>query len=203
MKRILVPSALVILGAVACQDNLVEPTFTLDTAELPTVTAAAPSGMNGVVARITGSGHYVTPPVGVDPGKWRVFTMHARKMADGSVSGSFTRVVHAQGMAPEKASGAITCFTVVGNKAWIGGYLNEEGHPDIAWQVMDNGQGKWADPDQMGLQFDESFGFPAGFAQDFCDDTPEELYFPIFDLNVVLADILADVESGNIQIEVK
>ena len=203
MKRIVIPCVLLALGILACQDNMVEPTITPEASQMPTVTAAAPSGMNGVVEMITGSGHYVTPPVGVDPGNNRVFTMHAQKMADGTVTGSFIRMVHSQGMAPEKATGTITCFTIVGNTAWIGGFVNEEGQPDIAWQVVDNGEGKWADPDQVGLQFDESFGFPSGFAQDFCDNTPDELFFPIFGISVPLSDILVDVEGGNIQIKMK
>jgi len=157
------------------------------------------------VEQITGSGHYVTPAIGLQPDKWRVFTMNARKMADGTVEGSFYRVVHSKGAAPERASGTITCFTIVGNIAWIGGHTDGADGADIAWQVADNGEGKGAPADEVGLQFDAaSFPIlPVGFARDFCEDTPEGLdfgdpygYVPLFAIRV-------PVEDGNIQIRVK
>jgi hypothetical protein len=160
--------------------------------------------MAGVVERISGSGHYVTPAVGLQPDKWRVFTMNARKMADGTVEGSFHRVVHSKGSAPEKASGTITCFTIVGNTAWIGGHQDGADPPDIAWQVVDNGEGKGAPPDQVGLQFSAvDFPFPAGFAQDFCEEAPEGMDFGPPYGYLPLAVILTPVEAGNIQIWAK
>lgn len=168
------------------------------------MTAYAPAAMNGVVEEITGSGHYTTPDVGLQPGNRRVFTLHAKKMADGTVEGSFHRVVHSQGAAPEKASGTITCFTIIGNVAWIGGHLDGADPPDVAWQVVDNGAGQGAPPDKVGLQFDAvSFPFPAGFAQDFCADTPEEMDFGEGYGTLPLSVILVPVEDGNIQIRVK
>jgi len=205
MKRALVPAAFLSLLILACQDDLVEPSLTPDGPELATVTAADPGGMKGVVEMITGSGHYVTGDNALDPGLFRAFTMHAQKMADGTVTGSFNRIAHEKGMAPEKATGTITCFTVVDNVAWIGGILDGPEHFEIAWQVMDNGEGGAADPDRIGLQFDTGT-FPIlgeGFAQDFCEQTPEGLdfgdpygYLPLFVL-------LSDIEGGNIQIKVK
>jgi len=67
------------------------------------------------------------------------------------------------------------------------------------------GRSRTTAPDEVGLQFDAvSFpSLPAGFAQDFCEDTPEGLdfgdpygYVPLFAIRV-------PVEDGNIQIRVK
>lgn len=205
MKRVLIPCVLLALGTLACQDTTAPSPLASDAPELTTVTAASPSGMKGVVEMISGSGHYVTPAIGLQPDKWRVFTMHAQKTADGNVTGSFNRIVHSQGMEPERASGTITCFTVDGTTAWIGGYLDGPDHFEVAWQVVDNGEGKWADPDQVGLQFHtESFPILGeGFIQDFCEQTPEGLDFgPPYNY-VPLFALLSDVEGGNIQIKVK
>lgn len=205
MERPLIPLALFALGALACADNIADLPLAPDSPELATVTASAPAATNGVVEQITGSGHYVTPAIGLQPDRWRVFTMSARKMADGTVEGSFNRVVHVKGSAPERESGIITCFTIVGDIAWIGGHTDGADGAEIAWQVMDNGEGEGAPADEVGLQFGPaSFPIlPAGFAQDFCEDTPEGLdfgdpygYVPLFAIRV-------PVEDGNIQIWVK
>jgi len=197
--------AAVFFVAAACTDNLTQPTTSPDASTLPTVTSADPVAAVGVVERITGSGHYVTPGIGANPDTWRVFTMEALKMADGTVSGSFTRLTHDKGEAPEKATGTITCFTVIGNVAWIGGHLDGADPPDIAWQVADNGEGRLASDDEVGLQFGP-FLFPdvleAGFAQDFCEETPDAIDFgPPYGV-LPLFVIRAPVEAGNIQIDV-
>jgi len=205
MRRAWVPFVFVFLGILACQDSGVESPLAPDARDVVPTIASEPAAMAGVVERISGSGHYVTPAVGLQPDKWRVFTMNARKMADGTVEGSFHRVVHSKGSAPEKASGTITCFTIVGNLAWIGGVLDGADGAEIAWQVMDNGEGKGAPTDEVGLQFDAaSFpSLPAGFAQDFCEDTPEGLDFGDPYGYVPLFAIRTPVEAGNIQIWVK
>lgn len=205
MRRLRFLVTLMFLGTLACQDTGFESPLAPDTPELAPVTASAPAAMAGVVEQITGSGHYVTPAVGLQPDKWRVFTMNARKMADGTVEGSFHRVVHSKGSAPEKANGTINCFTIVGNLAWIGGHLDGDDGPEIAWQVLDNGEGEGALVDEVGLQFDAvSFpSLPAGFAQDFCENTPEGLDFGDPYGYVPLFAILTPVEAGNIQIWVK
>lgn len=205
MRRYMVPLTLVFLGILACQDSGVESPLAPDTKDIVPTIASEPAAMAGVVEQINGSGHYVTPANALQPDRWRVFTMSARKMADGTVEGSFNRVVHVKGSAPERESGIITCFTIVGNIAWIGGHTDGADGSEVAWQVMDNGEGKEAPADEVGLQFGPaSFPIlPVGFAQDFCDDTPAGLdfgdpygYVPLFAIRV-------PVEDGNIQIRVK
>jgi len=197
--------AAVFFGAAACTDTPTQPISSQDFSPIATVASAEPAGISGVVERITGSGHYVTPGIGVDPDTWRVFTMEALRMADGTVRGSFTRLTHRKGGPPEKARGTITCFTVIGNVAWVGGHLDGAEPPDIAWQVVDNGEGSLASADEVGLQFGP-FLFPdvfeAGSAQDFCEETPDAIDFgppygvlPLFLLSV-------PVEAGNIQIDI-
>jgi hypothetical protein len=158
-------------------------------------------GAGPVVEMVTGSGHFV-PNVGVNAGLWRTFSMTARKYADGSVSGTYNRVAHLEEGGVAKGHGTVMCFTIVGNKTWIGGMDPDANPPDVAWQVVDNGEGVGADPDQAGLQIGAAdFGFPAGFAQDFCDEQPEELDFgPPFGVTPLWV-ILFDVEGGNIQIK--
>lgn len=190
--------------AFACADTPTNPTPLADNAVVTPGVLAASAAANPVVQRITGSGHYTSPPVSTSPGARRVFTMNALKMADGTVKGNFTRVLHVPGEAADKASGTITCFTVIDNVAWIGGHLDGEDPPDVVWQVVDNGQGRQADPDEVGLQFGP-FLFPtlfgAGFAEDFCNDTPVALDFgPPYNV-LPLSFLRTVVEDGNIQIK--
>jgi hypothetical protein len=184
--------------AFACNDGVVfDPNGNLS------LDPVAASSAGAVVEMVTGSGHFTTPPLSVNPGRWRTFSMTARRYADGSVKGRFQRVIHFEDGA-EAVRGVITCFTIIGNKAWIGGSVAANFPPDIAWQVVDNGEGAGDPPDRNGLQLPAStFGFPAGFAQDFCESTPDELNFgPPFGV-VPLSAILNAIESGNIQIRVK
>jgi hypothetical protein len=169
-----------------------------------TVIANASSERGPVIASVTGSGHFTTRPPALSPGLWRTFTLTARKYADGSVDGTFTRVEHLADGGVRTLHGAVSCFTIVGNTAWIG-WSNPGGTPsDVAWQVVDNGEGAGDPPDQVGLQLDAAtFGFPAGFAHDFCADTPNALDFgPRFGV-VPLSALLTDIEAGNVQIRVE
>jgi len=185
--------ALFPLLVVACSDQ--EPVAP-DTS--PLFSAAGP-----VVQTVTGSGHFNTPPTALIPG-WRTFTMTARKYADGTVSGSFNRVTHPEDGEVTKGHGPITCFSIGedGKTVWIGGEIPGAEPPDIVWQVVDNGEGAGADPDQVGLQLDAAFwGRPAGFAQSFCDEMPEYFDFGPFGGVAPLSAILHDIEAGNIQVK--
>jgi hypothetical protein len=187
--------------ALACNDGaIVQPDTNLQPGQdAPGI--AASSHSNGVVASVTGSGHFTTAPPAFNPGLWRTFALTARKYADGSVKGSFNRITHFADGGVEHERGRITCFTIVGNTAWIGGMVPGETPPDVAWQVVDNGQGAAADPDQNGLQLAAAtFGWPAGFAQEFCNTTPTELDFGSFGGVLPLSLVLFDIEAGNIQI---
>ena len=203
MKKILgIFLSITVVGLTACSDTVTQPN------PMTGLVVPAPplADANPVVQKITGSGHYTSPPVSLAPGRRRVFTMHAQKMADGTVKGSYTLVLHVPGEAPEKARGTITCFTVIDNVAWVGGHQDGDDPPDIVWQVVDNGQGKQAEPDEIGLSFGP-FNFPtlfeAGFAQDFCDQHPDELDFgPPYGL-FPMSGLRTPVEAGNITIEVR
>ena len=138
-----------------------------------------------VVQSVTGSGSFVAPE-----GDWRTFSFTARKYADGSVDGQWQRIRRQPGNAKEsKSHGIITCFTIDGNKAWLGGYATSglwSTPPDneTGWRVVDNGQGKNAPPDQMSLEY---VGASEGFADYYCSETPDD-------------PDLYDIESGNIQV---
>jgi hypothetical protein len=168
------------------------------------ISAAEPASRGKVVESITGSGHFTTAWPAVIPDQWRTFSMNARKYADGSVDGSYQMVTHATSGENTKAHGVITCFTVIGDKAWVGGYQPSAPAPnDVVWQVVDNGQGVNSTPDQMGLQIVAStFGMEPGLTDYFCSETPEVLVFPgLGPMPLFMA--LFDVESGNVQVKVK
>ena len=165
------------------------------------------SGPGPVVESATGSGQYLwvpeEPPVAV-----RNFAFSAKKHEDGSVTGHAVFVRHDRAYPgddpPEpsrsswnKGNAEITCMTVIGNEAWMGGYMNSGLYStpppppwDVGWEpgvffyVKDNGQGANADPDVLSL-------IALQDAEDFCEDTPEDggrlLTF--------------DIMAGNIQVK--
>ena len=160
-----------------------------------------------VIETVTGSGHF-TPAIGSNAGVWRTLSMTARKYADGSVRGSYVRTAHPEGEPAVTNKGIITCFTVIGNKVWIGGYELTAPEPnDVAWQAVDNGEGASDPPDQMGLQIIASgWGLPTGLTQEFCDETPDAISLPLpppWPDPFPLFYLLHDVEGGNVQIKVK
>jgi len=207
MKTIVFCLSAVLLMTAACTDNPTDPMESPGYSAIPTVTVADRGGTPGVIERITGSGHYTSPPISNSPNMRRVFTMNALKMADGTVKGNFNLRLHVPGGdPPDLSGGTITCFTVIGNVAWIGGHLDGADPPDVVWQVVDNGQGKQAEPDLLGLTFGP-FNFPtlfdAGFAQDFCDQTPDGFDFGVPYGWVPLSALNSAVEDGNITIDVR
>lgn len=182
--------------ALACDDGAADRGLVQPSPRMAQVGSHGP-----VIASITGSGHQVTQPPALNPGLWRTFTMTARKYADGSVEGSYTRVVHLADGGVQKSEGSITCLAIVGNKAWIGGMIPGNNPPDVAWQMVDNGEGAGAAPDLVGLQLEaQVFGFPGGFAQQFCDEKPTSLDFGSFGGVLPLSILLKPLEAGNIQI---
>lgn len=100
----------------------------------------------GVVASATGSGHFSTPAYP----RGRRFAFSAVRQADGSVKGQY-ELMTANGL---QIHGEVTCITVVGNTARIGGIATNsetgwDGSP--TWfTVVDNGEGNGA-PDQISL----------------------------------------------------
>ena len=96
---------------------------------------------------VTGSGHYVNTL-----GDWRTMSFHVKQDSDGAVRGSFELVLHRQ--PPLLFHGRLTCLSVVGNEAWIGGVYEKATNPDLLGMgfgiyVQDNGQGSNAEPDKL------------------------------------------------------
>jgi len=125
-------------------------------------------------------GRFVNPAV--FPGRilGRTFAFAAKKWADGSVTGQWTRHLHCgpfeQSGCGGKSHGVVTCMTVIGNTAYLGGYatsgrFSEPPNNEVGWFVVDNGEGANDPPDIMSLQWVE---FEPGFAQSYCDTQQPE-----------------------------
>jgi hypothetical protein len=161
---------------ISCQENTVEPTGE-NSSELKL-------NKGRVVEKVTGSGHFTTPA-----GDFRTFSFTARLYTDGSIDGRWVRVRRVNGENVH-SQGVVTCFTIVDNKVWLGGYAthglySEPPDNEVGWRVVDNGQGNNSPPDQISLQF---VGAEPGFAVDYCSTTPEGPA-PLY-----------DIEAGNIQL---
>lgn len=170
LKRLITTAAMLL--SVACADTPTTPT------DLSPVFAKG-----GVGPSVTGSGSFVFV------GNNRTFSFTARIRADGSVDGQWQRVTHVGGPAQSKSHGKVTCLTVVGNEAWIGGFKTsgttfvDPPNNEVFWRVVDNGQGRNAPADQMSSQ---GVGRPPGSAANYCANTPLGALF--------------DVTAGNIQV---
>jgi hypothetical protein len=121
----------------------------------------------------------------------RTLTFSAKKHFDGSVQGQVELVIHYKGVESFlKASGKITCLTVDGDEAWIGGYFTHGRWLDPPWfyfYAKDNGQGANAPPDVLsGLAPWE----PQSNAEAWCAEAPADLW-GIFTF---------DIEAGNIKV---
>ncbi|HKB29478.1 MAG TPA: hypothetical protein VKD26_01440 [Streptosporangiaceae bacterium] len=114
-----------------------------------TATAAAPVPRSGdkVTGRVDGHTYVLLGPsvfgvtVQQDP-----LAYHASKLADGTVRGHWTYQYYEAG-ALTSFSGPVTCLTVRGNRAWIGGPITASSDPaqigmGAWWQVADNGTGR-------------------------------------------------------------
>ena len=141
------------------------------------------NGHGPVVQSVTGFGLFT------QVGEPTTFSFTARRHADGSVKGEWERQNRCGDF---RAHGDVTCFTIVGDQAWISGIIelfpSDPGRvgSEAIWRVVDNGQGANADPDQISRTRN-----PADFgasALDFCDGTP--VGFPG----------VRDLEAGNISV---
>lgn len=142
---------------------------------------------NPVDQSATGSGSFT---VVTQQGDWRTFSFTARRRADGSVAGQWERIRRQDGNAADsKSHGVVTCFTIIDNQAWIGGFatsglFSTPPNNGSAFRVVDNGQGANAPADQMSLEF---VGTSPAFAANYCATTPA-------------IPALNDLEAGNIQV---
>jgi len=152
--------------------------------------AAAPSaggGGNGVVASASGGYGFSGTAVGstfvIHP-----FTFNVQVTSDGSVTGHYNYRQFRDGV-ELTVKGSLTCAVIVGNRAWVGGIIEQSSREslvglDMWFQVQDNGEpGSDETPD---MSTTLGAGDP-GTGQQYCDDAPEPR-FPFF------------VTEGNIQV---
>lgn len=135
--------------AVACQDTALLQPDTPGAPSLAVVSAQATPG--SVVARATGSGHY---RAGAD-NLLRTFSFSVIKHADGRVTGQFQMNNRGRDV---MAHGTVTCLSIVGNEALIGGVVESvrAGGPTTieigqarGWIAVDNGEGGGEEPDRI------------------------------------------------------
>ncbi|MGD2070267.1 MAG: hypothetical protein PVI57_16445 [Gemmatimonadota bacterium] len=180
------------VGVTACQDST-GPTQPPSRA-MSTVTSA--DAETGVVASATGSGHVKQPDAGI-----RKFTISALKRADGSVSGQYDLKSGPQDLLKEfevsppllSFHGTITCMTVIGNSAYLGGtvdshingdlYFGTDDFTGVAIELIDNGDGPDSAPDQISSVAVYLPTTPST-PQDYCDDPAPGSVFPIEQGNI-------------------
>ncbi len=144
-----------------------------------------PTQKGPVEESVAGNGSFTT-----EDGVWRTFPFTARRHADGTVAGQWERITRPEGNAADsKSHGVVTCFSIVGDQAWLGGFATGglyTGPADgVSWRVVDHGSGGSAIPDQISLQrIGQDKSAPAAY----CAGMPEKPT-PMF-----------DVEAGNIRI---
>jgi hypothetical protein len=89
--------------------------------------------------------------------------------------------------------GQITCFTIVGNEAWLGLIIEKSSNPSLVGSLrivylQDNGNGSKSEPDRStALPRLSSLGY--GTLDEYCEATP-----------TIQASSVYDVEAGNIRI---
>lgn len=169
------------------------PTFSEpDSDPLEPAFAANPAA-NPTVKRVVGIvQQYVSPP------QRRSFSFDATERADGTVEGSW-QINNLYSDA--HFDGYVTCVTVVGNQAWVGGVTAEGGEngfapgTEVGFWAEDNGQGGNADLDRLSLLY--PLGSPHAWdtAEDWCQDMPTAC--PTCQIPLELTDIA----SGSIRID--
>jgi hypothetical protein len=115
------------------------------------------------------------------------FTWTVQLRADGTASGEYRYTQVRDGVALE-VSGPLNCATVIGDRVWVGGIIEESSREsllglDMWFQAQDNGEGD-GDPPDMSSTVGAG---AAGAAQQYCDDHPD-VRFPFF------------LDQGNLQV---
>jgi hypothetical protein len=152
--------------------------------------AVAPSAGgegNGVVASASGGYGFSGTAVGstfvIHP-----FTFNVQMKSDGSVTGHYN-YRQFRDRVELTVKGSLTCAVIVGNRAWVGGIIEQSSREtlvglDMWFQVQDNGEpGSDETPD---MSTTLGAGDP-GMGQQYCDDAPEPR-FPFF------------LDRGNLQV---
>jgi hypothetical protein len=157
------------------------------------IVACAALSLAGVAAAGSGGGsanggaHLTVHDVfGLQTLELQSFAFNAKTANDGAVDGWFNYHEIDDG-APFTANGPVTCLTVIGNDAWIGGVIRDSNDPTYDglgawWHVTDNGESSGT-PDVTTFMGAGSLAD----TQAFCDGHPA--YRHPFTL-----------ESGNIQV---
>jgi hypothetical protein len=108
----------------------------------------APAAGNGPSA--TGGSRLVAHDVfGLQKLELQDFGFTAQRKPDGSADGWFRDV---EDGTPFSAGGPVTCLTVIGRDAWVGGVVQSSNDPTVEglggwWHVTDNGEGPNDPPD--------------------------------------------------------
>lgn len=152
-------AGLLALTALACSDD------SSTAPELSRTSGRAAASGNQVVASVQGSA-----PLEVG-GELRTFTFSAKLRADGTASGEFQLIAR---QVDRVTHGQITCLSVVGGSAWLGGIIDRDNSgvstgAEARFRVVDLPQGPGGSPDLVSLLF---FAQAPGFAQAFCNQQP-------------------------------
>lgn len=155
-------------------------TTVLAAAFVTSVGAAAEGGENGVVASASGGWHMSGTAAG-STFEIQPFTFTVRIHADGSVDGRFNYTQVRDGGAPLVVKGSLDCAVIEGNRAWVGGVIEDSSREsliglDMWFQVQDNGEpGADGTPDMSSTI---GAGGP-GTGEQYCVDHPP-VRFPFF-----------------------
>ena len=175
MHRVL--SSGLVLVTLACSESAVAPRSQIALGD--------PSpAVSGVVESASGSAHRIRP---LPDGELFVLTFNAEKRADGTVTG----YAHVDRKDLDLSFDVdVTCLSVVGNTAWIGGIIRNPRNDLVVdgsvsyFYVIDNGEGE-ADPVDRASAI--RLNDRAGEDIRFCTDRP--LLLP-----------RADIAHGNVQV---
>jgi hypothetical protein len=155
---------------------------------LPATIGGAAASAAGVGPSATGGSHLTVHDVfGLDTLVLQNFGFNAEIKSDGAAHGWYTYRDVEDG-APFVVKGPVTCLTVIGNDAWIGGVIEKSNEPTLVglgswWHVTDNGEGAGSPPDITTFLGIGSLAQTAAF----CADHPAYRFpFPI--------------DGGNIQV---
>ena len=119
-------------------------------------------------------------------GQLRTLSFVAIRHGDGRVTGEWELNNRAN---DTRLHGDVTCLTVIGNRAWIGGITEQSSNPStiegrgVSWRVVDNGEGADDPRDALSLTF---VNLNPGVPELRCNNTPPYAVLPI--------------EGGNIQV---
>jgi hypothetical protein len=114
--------------------------------------ATGPMASAGAGPSASGGSHLTVHDVfGLDTLVLQAFGFSAKLTSDGSADGWFQYRDTEDGT-PFTAGGPVTCLTVIGTDAWIGGTITQSNDPTLVgfgawWHVTDNGQGAGSSPD--------------------------------------------------------